>query len=230
MTSAPNFTFWRTSLRTASTPSATPENRSNLRYGEKPVRSPCPPVDPMARPATFRRGPGIRPASIAFRSATSMYSDEPDDPQRREPGLEGPLRVDVRQDGDVDRRPAEAVRVVVLRLGGDVRVHVDQAREDRLLGKIDDPRPRGDHENRPDLLDHAVLDEDLLAVPHGSGHDVHERAGLHEDGPRSSGRRGLLRRAVRPRRGQNEREGESESKGRSEQLRRHARKASRARP
>ena len=77
MTSAPYFTFWRTSLRTASTPSATPEKRSNFKYGEKPVRSPWPPVEPIERPATFNRGPNTLPASIAFRSATSTYSGEP---------------------------------------------------------------------------------------------------------------------------------------------------------
>ena len=69
--SAPYLMTSRTLCCTPATPSATPSALTWYSKGSR-FSSQCPPVMPRAGPLTSMRGPGISPALIASRKATSL--------------------------------------------------------------------------------------------------------------------------------------------------------------
>ena len=93
----------------------------------------CPPVIPSAGPLTCMCGPGMWPALISSRSATSVNAVRAYITHRGEPGLKRRLRVLHADDRFLPRRHRQLeVRIEVRRRHRQMRMHVDQPRQHRV--------------------------------------------------------------------------------------------------
>ena len=101
-----------------------------------------------------------------------------------EAGVERALGVDVRCGGLVDGAFAENILVEILRLAGDVRVAVDETRQQRDVAEVDDLRAGGEIFHYigggADGDDAVALDDDGLVVEHFAGGGVDEVRGLDD--------------------------------------------------
>src|SRR5262249_53768068 len=77
-----------------------------------------------------------------------------------ESGLERAARVDVGGDCHVDRAAAKDVFVIIARLRRNVRVAIDQARQDGLVFQVDDLKSLGHIQVQANGGDLIALDQD----------------------------------------------------------------------
>src|SRR5436309_15130183 len=85
----------------------------------------------------------------------------------------------------VDRALAEQLLVVIARVGGDVRVAIDQSRQHGRAAQVDDSGARWrvtrHRTRRADLLDTLALDQDRLVGEGRASAGVDETTGLDDD-------------------------------------------------
>ena len=78
---------------------------------------------------------------------------------RRESGQQGALGIEMSIDGHVDRAVADQGLVIIARIAGDMRVAVDQARQQRGAAQVDQLRAFGDRQRAADRGDAPAFDQ-----------------------------------------------------------------------
>ena len=103
---------------------------------------------------------------------------------RRKTGLERVLRVRRGADGGIDRAPPECVGVILVALGREMRVHVDQTGEEGAPPEIDGLHAGWDRQPAADLRHAIALDEHDGFVHALAGNRIYQVSGPDRDATR----------------------------------------------